>query len=63
MTMLNDDKQPSKCGRQSQSSKTCVYSFKFGEEIMAFLKDLNRTIKKDCDIACKRNVNTDFFSK
>ena len=48
----------------NHSPRRLVYIFfKFGEEIMAFLKDLNRSIKKDCDIACKRNVITDFFSK
>ena len=30
---------------------------------MAFLKDLNRSIKKDCDIACKQRGITEFVSK
>jgi len=36
---------------------------KFGEEMLASLKDLNKNIKRDYDDTCKQSIITDFFSK
>ena len=34
---------------------------KVGEEMIAFLKDLNHHIERDYGIACKEKVITDFY--
>lgn len=36
---------------------------KFGEEMLASLKDLNKNIKRDYDDTCKQSIITDFFQK